>query len=249
VIVRGAGSRTNYLRILDSDGLLMDRKELTGAAVKKLELVTEGFETVPANTPLAFSPGRRSVGVRLYGDVQTSSGPRSEVLVDTSMQLALAGSTRKAWDTLELDATVGTSKLTVTAGDKPPADLDFVVIDHIDSLSVQDSSNLTVSPSSSANVCFSGLGAGYYVAGLTWTYVIDSGAPIVQGDGSLNRNCINVSTQKVSGTIVVQASAGGQSTSVTLTATASARELPGAGIEPSVRATTRNTVDGDRAAM
>ena len=53
--------------------------------------VTQGFG-------VAFNVGARDLGIALYGDVQTSSGPQSERLVDTSMQLALANSTAaKIW--------------------------------------------------------------------------------------------------------------------------------------------------------
>src|SRR5689334_11765192 len=126
VIVRGAGSRSNYLRILDSDGLLMDRKELTGAALDTIGLVPADFESVPADKLLAFAPGEREFGVALFGSVQTSSGPRNERLIDTSMQLSLAGSQRKSWDTLAVNATLGTTTVSVTAGDKPAANIDFV---------------------------------------------------------------------------------------------------------------------------
>ncbi|HEY5950605.1 MAG TPA: hypothetical protein VIV40_34170 [Kofleriaceae bacterium] len=253
VIVRGAGSRSNYLRILDSDGLLMDRKELTGAALKLVELVPADYESVPANTDLAFAAGTREFGVALYGDVQTSSGPTSQRLIDTSMQLALAGSTRKAWDMLQLTATVGTSTLAVTAGDKPTANLDIVVVDHADSVSLISPAPATIAPNTSESVCFQALASGRYIAGLTWTYVIDGASPIVKGDGTLTRNCISVSTQKTSGTVSVQASAGGQTTAMALTVGAMAREsklTSPAAAEPTTRALSHAvTTAGDRAAM
>ena len=226
VIVRGAGSRSNYLRILDSDGLLMDRKELTGAALKRIELVTADFESVPADKPLAFAAGRRTFGVALYGDVQTSAGSRSERLIDTSMDLALAGAERKAWDTLELDATVGTTTLAVTASDKPAASLDVVVVDHADTVAVMQPAPSTIAANGSASVCFEANAAGRYVAGLTWTFVVD-GDTKVQGEDALQRNCVAVTTQKTSGTVSIQASAGGQTTAMALTVGTSARESAG----------------------
>jgi hypothetical protein len=61
VTMLGAGSRTNYLRILDTDGLLMDRKELTGAALDRVELTPTDFESIPNGTQLAFAPGHRTL--------------------------------------------------------------------------------------------------------------------------------------------------------------------------------------------
>jgi hypothetical protein len=252
VIVRGAGSRSNYLRILDADGLLMDRKELTGAAVNTIALIPEDLESVPADKLIAFASGQRELGVAIYGDVQTSSGPRSQRLIDTSMDLQLAGATRKGWDAMTINAAVGTSTLAVTAGDKPAANIDFVVVDHADSVSVIDPAPSTVSATNSASVCFQALSAGRYIAGLTWTFVVD-GATTVKGDGMLQRNCISVSTQKTSGTVSVQASAGGQTTAMALTVNTMAREstlTSPVAAEPTTRALSHAiSTAGDRAAM
>lgn len=247
VIVRGAGSRSNYLRILDGDGLLMDRKELTGAALKRIELVTADYESVPADKPLAFAAGLRTLGVALYGDVQTSSGPRSDRLIDTSMQLALAGAERKAWDTLELNATVGTSTLSVTAGDKPAATLDVVVVDHADSVAVMQPAPSTIAPNGSASVCFQANAAGRYIAGLTWTFVVD-GVTTVKDDESLQRNCIAIMTQKSTGTVSIEASAGGQSTAMAVTV-GTARTVGSDAAETTRTLSHAITTAGDRASM
>ena len=250
VVVRGAGSRSNYLRILDADGLLMDRKELTGAAVDTIALIPGGLENIPADTQVAFAQGHREFGVAIYGDVQTGSGPRSQRLIDTSMELVLAGATKEAWDTLAIDAVVGTSTIAVTAGDKPAANVDFVVVDHADSVSVMQPVPSTIAPNQSMSVCFQALAAGRYVAGLTWTFDVD-GQTTIKGDDTLQRNCISVSTQKTTGTVAVQASAGGQSTAMALTV-AAARTRTESPVAPAP--TTRAVSDalptaGDRAAM
>ena len=250
VTMLGAGSRTNYLRILDKDGLLMDRKELTGAAVDKFELTPSDFESIPSGALLAFAPGKRTVGVALYGAVQHSTGPVSERIVDTSMQLDLAGATTKAWDTLEVaNATVGTSTLTVTAGDKPAASLDFVVVDHADALAAIDPAPTTIMPNGSQSICFAATMASSpdarYIAGLTWTFNVD-GQQKMQGDGMVTRNCVSVNTTKTSGTVTVQASAGGQSASVVLTVAAARSIAPAPAVHTSADAV---STDGDRAAL
>lgn len=249
VTVLGVDSRSNYLRILDEDGLLMDRKELTGAALERIELVTADFENVPDNRPLAFASGPRTFGIALYGDVQTSSGRRSERIVDTQMEVSLAGVERVEWDTFELDAKLGTHTMTVTAGDKPPATLDFVVADLADSLAVLEPAPTTISPGSSTTVCFEAVVAGRYIAGLSWTFVVD-GVTTVQGDETLMRNCISVTTEKTSGTVSIQASAAGQTTSLTLGVGAMARESKDALAAPQVRATSYAIpTAGDRASL
>ncbi len=248
VTVRGAGSRSNYLRILDSDGFLMDRKELTGAALDRIELVTADFEAVPADKPLAFASGLRTFGIALYGDVQTSNGPRSQRLIDNSMEVVLAGAVREAWDTFEIDAAPGTLAMSVTAGDKPAAQLDLVIADQADTVAVMQSSPSTIPAMGTASVCFEALVGGRYLAGLTWTYVVD-GETTVKGDDSLQRNCISVTTEKTSGTISIEASAGGQSTAMALSVGTAAREAKDALPTPTRATSHALPTAGDRASL
>jgi hypothetical protein len=231
VTIRGAGSRKNYLRILDSDGLLMDRKELAGAALSRMELVSNDYETVSEGTLLAFAVGERELGVALYGDVQHSSGPVAERLVDTSMQLALAGSEKIAWDTLRIDAAVGTYTLDVTAGDKPANALDVVVVDHADTVALLANAPSTIMPNGSASVCFEAKASGRHIIGLEWSFNVD-GTAVVQGANSVNRNCVGVTTTKTTGTVAVSATAGGQTASMSLTVGAAREQLD---ITPSIK--------------
>ncbi len=240
VTMRGVGSRTNYLRILDPGGDLMDRKELTGAAIDAIALVPTDFELVPSGVDLAWATGEQSIGVALSGQVQESGGPTEERLVDTSMQLALAGADRAAWDTLHLaNATTGTSSLQISAGDKPPLGIDVVVVDHADAITPQDPAPASLMTNETVSVCFSAMTGGRYVVGLGWTYVIDG---VTLDAPGLGRNCASVSTTKTSGTVSVQALAGGQTATVSLSvgATRQAPQHRGSVIRPTA---------GDRAAM
>ena len=152
-------------------------------------------------------------------------GPVSERIIDTSMELTLAGSTRRAWDMLRIDLPVGAYPLAVTAGDKPTNNLEVVVVDHADSLVPFANQPTTIAPNTSRNLCFEALAGTRYIVGLTWTFDVD-GEVFTHGEGSLSRNCINVSTDKLSGTVAISASAGGQSASLQLTV-AQAREQLG----------------------
>lgn len=246
VTVRGAGSRTNYLRILDADdGTLFDRKELTGAEVDTIALVATDFEMIPDGADLVWATGDQTIGVALWGQVQEGSGPSSERLVDTSMVLDLAGADRASWDTLHLaNAAAGTYSIGVTAGDKPTAPLDFEVVDQADAVQPIQPPQ-TIPANGTAQVCFEATNQGRYVVGLTWTYQVD-GVTSTQSD--LVRNCIDVVTNKTSGTIEVQASAGGQGATVTLAVGAMTRTAPAplaahAGFVRSV------STAGDRAAL
>ena len=248
VVVRGAGSRSNYLRILDSDGFLMDRKELTGAALTRIELIPEDYEKIPEDTLIAFAPGTRTFGIALYGDVQTSSGPRAERLVDTSMEVALAGATRKAWDTIEFDAAIGTHALAITAGDKPAANLDLVVTGTADSVAPIAPAPSTIAANGSASVCFKALANNRYIAGLTWTYNID-GEVTVKDNDDLQRNCMSVTTTKTTGTVSVSASAGGQTMTMALSVGTAPRLVDEIQVEKVRPATHAVTTAGDRASL
>lgn len=239
VTVVGMASRSNYLRIVDAtNGELFDRKMLAGAAIDTMKLVPTTAELVPANMDLAFMTGKVELGVALTGAVQESTGPQQERLVDEGMTLELAGSTRTAWDALELPAAqAGTYGLAVTAGNRPTADLDVVVVDHLD-LVVADATNpSTVASGSSTEACFDGIASSRYVAGLSWHFTVDG-----TDTSSALGNCIMISPQTTTGTITVVASAAGMSATQTL-AIGNARIAP-------VRAPrVLPTTAGERAAM
>lgn len=241
VTVRGAGSRTNYLRVLDaSDGRLFDRKQLTGAAIDTIELVATDGETVPAGQPLAWATGDQQLGVALYGQVQESSGPTSERLVDTSMQLVLPGAEHVAWDTLHLPgASAGSYAISVTAGDRPAASIELVVVDHADAVAAISPAPTTAVTNGTTQVCFAATAATRFVVGFAWAFVVDGTA---QAGDPLEPNCVLVSTKKTSGTLDVAATAGGRSATVTLTVSATATRPP-------TTPRPQRATAGDRAAM
>jgi len=213
VTVRGVAASSNYLRVFYENTIfcthrLMDAIELTAAPVNEIDLVPLGFEKVPANTPVAWAPGIRDVGVALYGNDK-------ERLIDTSMQIMFAGAERVEWDTLRIDARAGSYKIAVTAGDKPTTAVDFIVVDHADSIAAEADAPTSIAPNVPTNVCFQAMSADRYVAGLTWTFSVD-GQQTIQGDDTWRRNCIAVSTRQETGSVSVTASAGGQSVTVAL---------------------------------
>ncbi len=239
VSVQGEASRTNYLRILDAaDGTLFDRKQLTGAAPDTIELLPTSLERIPAHAQLAFAAGDVALAVGLYGQVQESSGPLEERIVDSTMTLDLAGATKTAWDSLHLpSAAPGTSTLTVTAGDKPAAHLDVVVVSAADSVAPLDAPQ-TLQTNVTADVCFTATANGRTVVGLPWTFTVDG----VAGQSVLEPNCASVKTTKTSGTVTIVGAAGGQMATLVLNVGAMARE--------SVRPLRmRPTTAGERAAM
>lgn len=224
VTVRGVESRSNYLRILDAgDGTLFDRKELTGAAVDSIALVATDYEMIPDGAQLAWATGDQHIGVALTGAVQESTGPAEERIVDTSMQLALDGAEQSAWDELHLPAAAaGTYSIAVTAGDRPTASVPLVVVDHADAVTALSPPS-GIAPNGATMVCFQATAGGRYVVGLTWSYAIDG---VATNARTLTPNCIEATTTKTSGTVSVQASAGGQAATVTLAVGAMSRVTP-----------------------
>ncbi|MDB4957978.1 MAG: hypothetical protein JWO36_5547 [Myxococcales bacterium] len=246
--ITGIGSRANYLRVLDpADNTLFDRKQLTGAALDTITLVDPGFERIPVDAQLVWATGAQDVGVALFGQVQETSGPMSERLVDDTMTATLAGADRTAWDTFHApNAVAGTVPVTVAAGDKPATTLDFTVVTSADALAAI-APPTKIAPSGSQIVCFQATNATRYVVGLTWSYNVD-GVQSTRGAGTQTRNCIVADTTKTSGTVSVQASAGGQSATVTLAVSAMARELPSLGVPTRVGNERSAVTAGDRAA-
>jgi hypothetical protein len=249
VTVKGARSRSNYLRIVDpATGELYDRYTLTGAALKQMRIVGTEFESLPSDRPdIVFATGDQEIGVALVGDVQENSGTTSERIVDTSMVLDLPGSIRTSWDSVRIaNAVVGTYPLLVTAGDKPAASLPIEVVASADAVSVIGAQP-TVPANSSATVCFQATHNGRYIYGLTWTFHAN-GMTRVNGKSDILRNCVSVSSQGMaSGSIPVTAAAGGQTFAVNVVI-GQARSLTD--IVPSSAAIMRSVpTAGDRAAL
>ena len=235
VTVRGVGANTNYLRILDAtDGTLFDRKALTAAPLTRIALVPTDDERVPTGAELAWVPGTTTIGVALLG-------PAQERLVDTSLQLALAGSTRLAWDSVQLpNATSGTYSLAITAANQPATSSDVVIIDHADSVAPIDPPTI-VAANAATLVCFGALASSRYLIGLQWTFQVD-GNPVTPPGGANASNCASILTAKTTGNVLVQAAAGGQQATLTLPVGGSARTAPHHTIP-------LRTTAGERAAM
>jgi hypothetical protein len=236
VTVRGVGDASNYLRILDEDGLLMDRKELEARELTSIEIVPTDYESIPVGTPIAFAPGPRKLGIALYN----SGGTR---LIYTSMQVQIEG-VRASWDTFNTNTTLGTHTVSVTAGDKPAANIDLVVVDHADSV-VAINPPPSMQPNGSTTVCFQASSGNRYIAGLSWSFNVD-GVEKTQGDGTLTRNCVTASTMKSSGSVAISATAGGQSTSVSIPIGSARSAAP---VTPMRTLPTAVPTAGDRAAL
>ena len=213
-------SGTNYLRILDgNDGTLFDRKQIGAGTVDTIELLPSTFEHVPPGADLAWAPDTFDLGVALYGTVGGDPGER---LVDDSMTLDLAGAEQTHWDTLHVsDAQPGTTTLMVTAGDKPPAPIDIVVTPDADMVAPSDAP-ASLTANTPAEVCFVATSGTRTIVGLPWTFTVD-GQPVAAG---LSPNCADITTMKTSGTVSIEASAGGQNATLVLDVGAMARTAP-----------------------
>ncbi|HEX4450580.1 MAG TPA: hypothetical protein VH143_06910 [Kofleriaceae bacterium] len=232
VTVVGAGSFSNYLRILDaSTSELFDRKLVIGAQIDRVALIPSGLETVPTSTPVVYAAGPVDIVVALFGQVQESAGPTDERVVDTSMIASLADATQPAWDTLAFaNASAGDYAMTITAGNLAARSLTVTTVDGADAIAQIDPSS-TLAPGD--DICFAATNAGRYVANLKWSFTVDDAAEVGVG------NCISPDIDH--GTVNVTASAGGQTATVSMTVVQAAKRRE--------RATTRSTTAGERAAM
>lgn len=110
---------------------------------------------------------------------------------------------------------------------------------------MQPSSEITTN--SSTLVCFEATHQGRFIVGLPWTYEVDG---VTTTQTGLEPNCIDVTTTtKTSGTVEIQASAGGQAATVSLAVGANARPAPAASLAAHAGTTRHETTAGDRAAL
>lgn len=208
VTVRGVGIGSNFLRVLDPDRALYDRKRLAAAAIAAITLTpTSSTLTIPAGASLAWTTDQTAgagIGVAL-------SAASSERLVDDSMQLELEGGERIEWDQIRLpNAAVGTYSLAVTAGDLPRISLPIVYVDHADAVSPIQAP-ATVAPDTFFEVCFAPTAAGRFIVGLKWTFDVNDDPAMVS-----ESNCVRGMPVHNATAVTIRASAGGQSTTLTI---------------------------------
>jgi hypothetical protein len=214
VTVAGRAVGTSRLEVLDCDGaVLVPGFDVNVVAADRIALWPyDGFDRPPVGADVAFAVGTDKIGVALF-----SPGAQPTRLVDSSMQITAAGgaplsSEQRSWEQLYVpDARSGVYDVEVTAAGMHVT-LPLVITDHADALEAIDPP-ATIAPATSVTLCFSPKLGGRHVTGFSWTFVIDR----VEDPGHGPINCRAVSTAKTSGTLVVTASAGGQSTTVTLT--------------------------------
>lgn len=213
IFAEGLGEAPLIVR--DEAALVIDWCTHIAATFERAEVFPTEPETIPDGREVAFAPGPRELGVRLFGRYDTTSGPLQARVVDTSLELSLAGAQRAAWDTLSFDGTQGSHVLTVVAGNHDPVDIDVAVVANADAMTPLEPVPTSIPLEATTLVCFEATNAERYVAGLTWTFLVD-GVQTVHGDGTSNRNCARATSNKTSGTISVEAQAGGQTATVML---------------------------------
>ncbi len=224
VTVTGTGTDANYVRIVDPNGELYDRKQMTGASIDTVSLVPAAVETIPSGMDISFATSNEKFVVALTGRVEDSVlGEIEERLIDDSMQLTLAGSLRVGWDAFTMpSATAGVYSLAVSSGDYSGPPLDLVIVDHIDALAAQPDAPGSIAQNESVIVCFTASSSGRYVAGLDWAFTVNDQAVTAFGN-----NCANVYTAAASGTLTVKASVAGMSAQTTLAVGPASRQVPG----------------------
>jgi hypothetical protein len=219
VSVQGVATRSNYLRILSaSTGELYDRVMLDGAAIDDIVLTGASYESTPPDLEQVWYIGTQSVGIALVGFVQGNSGPELQRLVDTSMQIDAAGSTRPAWDTLHFaNAQVGVTTVSVAAGGAAPRDLSLEFVDHADAIALTENDDgiQTVTAGHTGIVCFSATNAGRFIHGLTWTFTID-GLSETHPQTQTISNClvVDATMKQPLDVIAITASAGGKTSTL-----------------------------------
>ena len=203
VTLRGATPGDNELRILDaSDGTLFDRESYAAAALARVELASLVTEQLQPVQPQLYAVGLRKLGIRLFDATDTR-------LYDTSLQLA--GAVGLEWDIAEVDAAAaGTYTLGITAGGTT-ASFDLAIADHADAI-VELFGLTSVLPYGS-DACFGAQLAGQRVIGFAWSFTVDGVATAAE---TYAPDCVLVAPKPGATSVVVQATAGGLTTTLTL---------------------------------
>lgn len=224
VTLRGVGSRQNYLRILEAGtDLLMDRKEMTGASLMSINILSTSLEVLPDGAQVSYAVGHQKVGIGLYGMVQDGGSPTLERIVDQSMLLSAPGGNRTAWDAIEFDEPDATTvHVSVMAGDKPAADMPVEIVAAADDIEPINPQTM-IPANGTATLCFAANAADRVVVGFAWQFTVDGQSAL---PSIISPNCVDVTADKPSGQISVAATAGGQTATVDVTIGQSAVRVP-----------------------
>jgi hypothetical protein len=218
VTLAAAAPASGRLRIVDNDGLLMDRIEITSAAPTQIHLRAQTNASL-SGRPLALVPGRP---INLVAMVLASDGTR---LVDQGLTIASDGptATPRSWDSVGLTAGSAGFTITTIAGGLT-VEHAVAVASAAERLEVQPHDPLT--RGSSTMVCVSALAGANEVVGLAWTWSAPTGGRITPMTGLLD-NCavVEPTTGEPVGVTVAVA---GVTTRLTLPLGGAARSAPAA---------------------
>jgi hypothetical protein len=178
VTIDGVASGRSYLRIAEPDtDVLYDRIELEASAITHISF--EPIELEAGQEPWAFlAGGDVNVAIALFGMVTVGSEVLEDRIVDSALAIQLpAGASRTAWDAITFAAPgIGTHSLTVTAGDQPPVQIAFDVVDHIDAILPYEPPTQITTSDWFRTACFIATSGARAVAGLAWTFEVDGAA-------------------------------------------------------------------------
>ncbi len=198
----GEAEAFEWLALVEPDAeILFGATSIHVAPVETIALVSGTNEKSDPETPVAFAPGTRRVGIALR------SGSFDSRLVDLGMTIDAPGSQRVAWDIVELAP--GSSSMTVTAAGGAPETLTMTTAtaDRIAELASNDRevywTNMPV------RVCFGAFAEATQVLGHAWTLTVDGEVHTPDGP----QNCTSFVRESV-GDVTISASAGGFTTSV-----------------------------------
>lgn len=226
VTVAATVAGTGYLRILDPDGRLYDRVELTTAEVRRARLTPSYRAAYPMADPggwAALTTGRAELSVVLGGADETQ-------VVDEGMTIrATSPSTRVAWDTVQVEIpAAGAPELTIDAGRLLGTRLVVPTVDHLDELVASGPTESGVG--GDVTLCFPawrretapGRGDKLLVIGAARTFRVTGPAHAVAAQP--HDACLVVHTDGP-GEVVVSATAGGRTAARAVTVRGAARPL------------------------
>ena len=207
------------MTVFDCDGTqLGDSHDVRVAPVDHVSLVwTTYFES-----PM-YQVSDREMAFLTGADVDASQGPLDlsvalwergtapKRLVDSSLSISTPIGSPVAWDELRIeDADPGTFEIEVTIGEERTS-VPLVLTDHADLVAAINPPTV-IHPMQEAIVCFAATYESREIPNAIWKWVVDG----VQDPFRHAYGCRSLYTTSTSGTVVVTASAGGQSASVTL---------------------------------
>lgn len=217
ITVRGTAEGYSYLRVLAPGGELYGRTVLGAKAIHHRQVRPPYAYGGPTEKDtVVWAAGAQEISVGLWS--APDSIGTSDLLVDESLTLSMAGATQTSWDTILVPAAAPGHRELLVSGGSGSVVLDVETVAAPDAIASAPGSSSQLSIYGSERLCFVARHGTRYVAGAAWSFTMDGGQVLATTlADTAHTGCAYFAAQQ-KGTVQIHATASGFTQTLTFVA-------------------------------